>query len=262
LTSTRAKKEIKRLQDLAAPADPSAAAPAETGDEPAPQAIHVARALAPADATAVGYMDWAQLFAGGYEGGKAMLALMGGRLELPFDPTLLPEAELFTQFYEPSFYWTRVGQDGVYSRGESSIGPEAALGILGAAGLASFIVKDAIGPKPPQASSPPKAVEAPLEPAVLEPEAQLEATRKTLRFLATRLAVYKLEAKRYPARLEDLLLPTASFPRGFLDGRELPRDSWKNAFSYSATADGSDYRLWSMGPDGVDQSGEGDDLVN
>lgn len=263
LTSTRAKKEIKRLQDLAAPAEPSGAeAPAESGDEPAPQSIHVARALAPSDATAVGYMDWAQLFAGAYKGGKALLALMGGGLDLPFDPLLLPEAELFTQFYEPSFYWTRVGEDGVYSRGESSIGPEALLGAIGAAGLGAAVAGGIVKPPLPPQAAPPKAIEAPAEPVVLGPEAQLEATRETLRFLATRLAVYKLEVKRYPSRLEDLLLPTTSFPRGFLDGRELPRDAWKNAFSFSASADGSAYRLWSMGPDGVDQSGEGDDLVN
>ena len=264
LTSTRAKKEIKRLQDLAAPAEPSAAgAPPEDGAAPPLPEIHVVRSLAPPDATAVGYMDWAQLFAGAYDGGKAALALMGGGLDLPFDPVLLPEAELFTQFYEPSFYWTRVSEDAVYSRGESSIGPEALLGAIGIAGLAAVVVQEAIGVKPPPAvTTTPKVPETAAEPVVLEPAAQLEATRESLRFLATRLAVYKLEIKRYPARLDDLLLPTGSFPRGFLDGRELPRDAWKNSFSYSASADGSGYRLWSMGPDGVDQSGEGDDLVN
>ena len=262
LTSTRAKKEIKRLQDLAAPAEPSAAdVPPENGAGPLPPEIHVVRSLAPPDATAVGYMDWAQLFAGAYEGGKAALALMGGGLDLPFDPVLLPEAELFTQFYEPSIYWTRVSEEAVYSRGESSIGPEALLGVAGIAGLATVAIRGGVKP-PPAVTTTPKVVETVAEPAVLEPAAQLEATRESLRFLATRLAVYKLEVKRYPGRLEDLLLPTGSYPRGFLDGRELPRDAWKNAFSYSASADGSGYRLWSLGPDGVDQSGEGDDLVN
>lgn len=264
LTSQRAKKEIKRLQDLAAPAEPTAAeAPAENGAEPAPPAIHVVRSLAPSDATAVGYMDWAQLFGGAYDGGKALLALMGGGLNLPFDPMLLPEGELFTQFYEPSFSWTRVSEDAVYSRGESSLGPEAVLGVIGIGGVAALAVQEVIGSKPaPQPTSTAKVVETVAEPVALDPAAQLDATRESLRFLATRLAVYKLEVKRYPGRLEDLLLPTGTFPRGFLDGRELPRDAWKNAFSYSASADGSGYRLWSMGPDGVDQSGEGDDLVN
>jgi hypothetical protein len=254
----RAKKEIARLQDLAAPA-----APAENGELPAPPAVHVVRSLVPADATAVGYMDWAQLFAGAYDGGKAMLAFMGGGLNLPFDPMLLPEGELFTQFYEPSFSWTRVSEDGVYSRSESSLGPEAVLGVMGIAGMAALAVQEVMSQRQaPEVASTAKVPETAAEPVVLEPAAQLEATRESLRFLATRLAVYKLDVKRYPARLDDLLLPTVSYPRGFLDGRELPRDAWKNTFSYSASADGSGYRLWSMGPDGVDQSGEGDDLVN
>jgi len=254
LTSTRAKKEIKRILDLADP------------DSTAPE-LHPAHAMAPGESTFVGYMDWAQLFDGVYNGAKGALALMGGQLELPFDITALPEADLFTRFYEPSVVWTQVRDDAIYSRSESSFGPETLLGIgglVGAGALGAQAFRSGqleLGETEIEVVEVDVEVESPEDP-VDPPIAQREQTLDTMRFLATRLAVYKLEAGRYPDRLEQLVEATESYPRGFLDGRELPLDAWQGPLSYSVTADGSGYKLWSKGPDGLDQSGEGDDLVN
>lgn len=249
LNSTRAKKEIKRIQSLSEP-----------GAEP--PASHPARALAPEEASMVGYMDWAALIAGAYDGGKAALAMFGGNLDLPVDTTLLPETELLTRYHRPSVYWTRVTDDAIYSRGESSFGPETLLGLgalvgVGAAGGA-LMQPGQPGPSGAQAT------EQHLEVHVVSEESPAELrdqTRKSLRFLATRLAVYKLESGGYPATLSVLVEPTSDYPRGFLDGRELPLDAWDNAFAYSVSDAGTGYRLWSLGPDGVDQDGQGDDLV-
>ena len=265
LSSSRAKKEIKRIQALSDdPSDPEAPGDAadagDTGEGAAP-AWHAARSLAPADATLVGYMDWTALFEGLYDGGKALLGFMGSGDRLPFDPTLLPDSELLTRFHQPSLYWTRVTEDAVYTRGESSFGPETLLGIAAVAGAGVFGARSMpMGPSgqaPFEGTVELEAQERPKEPS--PPERQ-EETRKTLRLLATRLAVYKLEAGRYPAELATLSQPTENYPRGFLDGRELPLDAWENPFSYSVEADGTGYRVWSRGPDGVDQSGGGDDL--
>ena len=248
LTSTRAKKEIKRVL---ASLEPDAE----------PVQLHAVRGVAPEDATMVAFMDWTQLFQGVYDGAKGALALMGGNLELPFDITLLPEAELFTSFYEPSYYWTQL-QDGVsYGRAESSFGPETVLG------LAGLIGGTAMGVRMQQSGMMPEPVVAEPETAEAEPDPMLPATlaretRDTLKFLATRLAVYRLEAGRYPASLDRLLEATDNYPRGFLDGEPLPVDAWGNGIGYDASLDGGSYRLWSYGPDGADQSGEGDDLVH
>lgn len=258
LSSTRAKKEIKRIQALS---DPSLAEASDDLDEDSEVSTgprwHAARSLAPADATLVGYMDWAALFEGAYDGAKAALGLMGGGERVPFDITLLPETELLTRFHQPSIYWTRLIEDAVYSHSESSFGPETLLGLAGLGGAAAIGARAMQNPTPePPVAEPVSAAEPAPSPRELQ-----EETRKTLRFLGTRLAVYKLESGRYPTELAALSAPTSNYPRGFLDGREVPVDAWQNPFSYSAEGDGGSYQLWSRGPDGVDQAGQGDDLL-
>jgi hypothetical protein len=56
--------------------------------------------------------------------------------------------------------------------------------------------------------------------------------------------------------------PTANYPDGFLGKEGLPKDGWGRAFQYTVLENGARYRLWSTGPDGVDQQGAGDDLVS
>ena len=54
--------------------------------------------------------------------------------------------------------------------------------------------------------------------------------------------------------------PTESYPRGFLDGPSLPADGWGRPYVYAVDEGGAGYRLRSVGADGVDQGGEGDDV--
>ena len=86
-------------------------------------------------------------------------------------------------------------------------------------------------------------------------------TLHVLRELKTGIAVYRSQNGRVPARLEQLLEPTDAFPKGFLSSSEVPRDAWKHAFVYSAEPDGKKYKLRSLGPDGIDQQGGGDDVL-
>ena len=255
LTSLRAKKEIKRLT-----AEPGPLHPLFSG-------------ALPEGVTAAAYMDWGTLGEGVYTAGRAMLSLVGMGGELPFDLTLLPEAEIFTHFFEPTIAWSRWEADAVHTHLESSFGPETlggvvAGGVLVAAAMANNVVPqltsasqsqsdqgtevelEVVEHKSSQASSP-------KQPAGPAPG----STKKTLGFLTTRLVVFKLEKSRYPAKLEALLEPTENYPRGFLGATELPTDEWGRAFVYKASEDGSSYKLWSIGADGADQAGEGDDLT-
>jgi len=240
LTSLRAKKEIKRLTE-------------EPGGLHPLFAEHV-----PEDATAAWYVDWPALTDGIYGAGRAMLALMGGGEGLPFDPALLPESQLFTHFFQPTFAWSRRTDAGVHTRLESSFGPETVVGIAGLAFAGTAVAKQAFAT--PEVSEEVVVEETPAPPPT-ETEDLAASTRETLRYLATRLAVYRLEAERYPAELDDLLAPTENYPRGFLDAETLPTDAWERPFRYTVTEDGAAFRLWSTGPDGVDQSGGGDDLT-
>jgi hypothetical protein len=80
--------------------------------------------------------------------------------------------------------------------------------------------------------------------------------------LETFLAVYRVETGTYPASLDTLLLPTQNYPKGFVGTNALPKDGWGRAFKYAQKEAGNSYRIWSAGPDGVDQDGKGDDVEN
>ena len=58
----------------------------------------------------------------------------------------------------------------------------------------------------------------------------------------------------------DLLRGTDSFPDGFLPGGKVPQDGWGRELHYERAPDGSGYALRSLGPDGIDQQGAGDDV--
>jgi len=220
----------------------------------------------PADAVAVGYADWGALIGGVYNAARSflpMVAQMAGP-EFPFDPTDLPEAELITKHFQPSISWRRRVEGGLYAYSESSFGPEIALALIGAGvggALAIRTMSEAEDPMIIEVDPPEEPV---LGDAVEEKPAagdEAERTRAALMDVKLALVVYHGDQGRYPATLDALLLPTASFPQGFLGGEALPADGWGRALRYRPGADGGDFALWSKGPDGVDQDGAGDDLV-
>jgi hypothetical protein len=239
LNSTRASKEVKRA----------------LGEEGAPHRLTKLEKPPPAEATTIGYMDWGSLFDGLYAGGRSALGLIGANAQLPFDvnkvSASLPEAKALTRFYQPTILWTRPIEGGSYTHWESSFGPEtwASLAVLGIEGY--------YGARQLQGGA-----SATTAPVVVDPQAEnVQATRASLDYLATRLAVFQLDQGHWPKKLDDLAQPTTNYPGGFLDGRALPADAWKHAFVYELAGDGAHYRLWSIGADGVDASGKGDDLV-
>src|SRR6185436_16717382 len=84
-------------------------------------------------------------------------------------------------------------------------------------------------------------------PVAVDPQADnIQATRASLDYLATRLAVFQLDQGRWPKKLDELAQATTNYPSGFLDGKALPADAWKHAFVYELAADGAHYRLWSL----------------
>jgi hypothetical protein len=239
LTSLRAKREIKR---------------ALKGElEPHPLTSGPYRP--PVEATAFAYLDWQTLLNGIYEsarGAVGLMAAMGG--ELPIDATALPEGTVFTRFFEPTMMWYRPTERGLRAHVESSFGPEALLGLTSVGAGAFLGVRGGA-----------RAMQAP-EPVVVDAEwggpevsSELAATHDALSYLASRLKEHELEQKRFPSTLAELAQPTQHHPRGFLDGAELPKDGWGRAIEYALGEDG--YTLWSLGPDGVDQRGAGDDIL-
>lgn len=255
LQTVRARKEIKRLLGE---------------EENAAHPLWSAPAQPPADATTVGYMDWGTLFNGIYKQVRMVAGIAAASGESGFDSSKLPEADAITRFYKPTIVWTKAVEIGQYSHWESSFGPETWLGLAALGGVVAVGIQELREhPSPPPTESEERTVEVrksstvepPLPPVPPKPLGSREATVTSARLasLRTAIAVYEAEKGGPPAKLEELLIPTASFPQGFLKERTLPVDGWGRAFGYARDGGGS-YRLWSCGPDGVDQKGAGDDL--
>jgi hypothetical protein len=85
-------------------------------------------------------------------------------------------------------------------------------------------------------------------------------TLDRLREIKIAIVLFKSEHGRYPKELSELLKPTETFPEGFLEGGAVTPDGWGTAFHYSLSDDGTSFRIWSSGPDRVNQGGDGDDV--
>jgi hypothetical protein len=206
-----------------------------------------------------GRTDWGMILGGLYDSLRGFLPLieqgLGG--EMPFEIEDMPRGSVFAEYFQPTVSWRRRTAGGVYEYKKSSFGPEVP-------GALCALVLAAIG-----TSGDTVRVESQLEPvpqAGFEHEAGSEASRESqtigrLRDLKLRIVVYKGEVGRYPAALSNLMDSTPNFPNGFLDGGEQPSDAWGGSFEYSSGNDGASYRLWSKGPNGLDEGGGGDDLA-
>ena len=255
LNSTHIKKEIKRA----------------LGEETGIHVIATEAQRPPADAVTCGYMDWAALLNGAYEGGRGLLGLMGGAGPVPIDASKLPEPSVFTHFYRPTTFYSRTIPNGTYLRNESSFGPETWGSLIGMGLMAGFATSTTEPDESIEMMDDEEgAMTAPDgEPAVRvtvadtrASSAQATQTREALRQVATAIAVHQMDVGKYPAKLDTLLISTANYPSGFLKQGALPKDGWGHAFAFELLDAGARYRLWSFGADGLDQKGGGDDIVS
>ena len=250
LSPTIARSEVKRLLDE---------------KEARPHALaNLAANGVPADAFEASTMDWGGFIGGLWDQARGLIPMLAQGGAEPVDLTLLPtSADLFGGF-QPTVSWSRrVPQEGratlVHARNESSFGPETPLMMAGMMYLG-------VGAGASRAEKPP-AVETlstqpttPVVPAEQAAAETLTRTNKALRAVKTALAVHKSQAGRFANTLDELLVGTEAFPEGFLSDKKLPLDGWNRALVYRVAEDGKSYELRSFGPDGIDQSGGGDDV--
>jgi general secretion pathway protein G len=91
------------------------------------------------------------------------------------------------------------------------------------------------------------------------------ATKMGLNSTETAVAEFEFIYSRYPESLEELLHPPESDfggePPEFFD--TFPTDGWQHRLIYNQPAElgGRHYDLYSMGGNGVDDRGQGDDIV-
>jgi hypothetical protein len=196
--------------------------------------------------------DWGGLLASIYEGARGLLPMVAD--SLPFAPEDLPSPEVFTRHLRPTVSWSRVVDGGVHTHTESSLGPELSW-ILGAGSVGAALTFFDLGG---EADFEDRAREL-RDDDLLDPA---ELTRANLDVVRMGLQVHVAAKGRYPARLEELRQSVEGFPEGILRPEQELLDGWGHPLHYEADAEGATYRLWSVGPDGVEQFGEGDDILD
>jgi general secretion pathway protein G len=89
-------------------------------------------------------------------------------------------------------------------------------------------------------------------------KARVTGTRSNLKSVKSAIDMYKIDIGKYPTKLRDLV----EKPReesaakkwqktGYLEGGEVPKDSWGEEFQYKVTSGGKNpYELYSYGPKG------------
>ncbi|MBK7878731.1 MAG: type II secretion system protein GspG [Planctomycetes bacterium] len=274
LSPTHARSEIQRFEKQRA-----------AKDEPELHFL-AAPGRIPADAVEASSLDWAGLFGKLYDVARGFAPMLAQGEALPFDPATLPSSSSFTRFFQPSFSWTKRHEHGLYTYSESSFGLETpvtiaaviagisrtqggdAAGLLGGGALGQRASgggrgqHESIGKATPDTAAGAKAPAngKPIGSVPVKDEAR-EKTLAALRAVKTGIAVYRSQSGRAPEKLADLLVGTENFPKGFLDPQSVPKDAWSRELRYAPDAQGPKYKLWSIGPDGVDQDGAGDDVL-
>ncbi|MFH0945141.1 MAG: type II secretion system protein GspG [Planctomycetota bacterium] len=180
---------------------------------------------------------------------------MAADFELPVDIALLPTQETITNHLYGALSFSMDGKNGTVYESYGPIGGEVlGLAIVGAAGVGAIVSVTSLEQRSERASS-----KAPDTATYSEEETPSDQVRYDLSNLKTGVTIYKLQQGSLPETLAQLLEPSEAYPQGCLGREDLPVDPWGNGYSYKTTASG--YILWSLGPNGVDEGGQGDDIA-
>ena len=236
LSSTHVKRELKRLFG-AEPPDPTAVDPWKNASLAIPEGAHAAF-----------FMDWGEQISGLVSLAKALGPMAGD--QLPIDLSILPDGETFVQHFRPTVHFQVPREGGTYRYHEASFGPETWL-----LPLAGFTSSQSVGPV--------AADGFPLDEnqsasGVVDVDTGF-ATQIALQQVRAAVSIYQVDRGTLPADLAALLGSSDAFPNGYLAGGELPTDGWGRALVYSL-GEGDTYTLYSVGPNGLDESGGGDDV--
>jgi hypothetical protein len=203
------------------------------------------------DVEAFAYSDLAETFGSTYGMlvGTAQMFPMGD--EIPLDMSKVPPANTISQHLMQTYSGAYSGQGGLkVSRSVSQFQLTDFLPL--------FMVAGAIVAGTQVPGLAPAEIEVKVDPA--------EKARTDLRELKASITVYKISAQGYPESLADLLIPLGTdFPQGAYPHGELPVDPWGNSYRYAMEMHTKKRRmmpkLWSIGLNGIDESGEGDDIL-
>lgn len=182
---------------------------------------------------------------------------MGGDM-VPVDLSNLPSTAPLAKHVRPTFHAQGVDEKGRWILHEASFGPETWLALTGAVTQAMRAMMTVTSEFADPSTIAPAGVPLGGGAGGAGP---VQRTNDSLSDLRVGITIYEISIGQSPETLDALLTKTADFPQGFLDTEALPTDGWGNAFLYERQSE-NQFRLWSAGPNGVDEKGAGDDLVS
>jgi general secretion pathway protein G len=212
--------------------------------------------------TELSYGDTAANFENGYgqltQVLSMVLAMQSGLMqELPLDISMLPTAEAISKhLFGTVTIGYSTGQNGHVTVTRGPFGAETVVAVAGGAAAVAALV----GVRADQAAAARNAAATAHreEKKAGDPSDRAKAD---LADLSTAITVFTIENGKPPATLDELVKPTTDYPNGMLNGAtKLPTDPWGHAYSYK-TQGAEGYVIWSFGPNGVDDGGASDDVV-
>lgn len=248
---THAKREVRRVAKLL-----------KAGEE---AALHegFAQLEVAEGASMVTFADWPMFFGNLYTQLRALAPMLGGLagggqdLPLPFKLDSLPDMELLTRHFRPSTRYSVVSGGGRLDVTESSIGPEVGVLSVLSLGVSPFLMRSTVPSYEEDEWIESELMVAPAGAPASEQSELAVATEASMMSISVAVKMYQLDhGGSPPADLAELQKAEGGKPAYLL---ELARDGWGREFKYSV--DGDTYKLWSMGANGIDESGQGDDLL-
>jgi len=204
--------------------------------------------------------------------GATMLPMMAMGMEqngvkLPFDLDKFPSPDPFVRNLRPTETFAAFRDDSLVWESTGSFGLAEVFTLGGAvASTLPIWVAARGGMNGSPGSAPPPQPAAPIEHEAEEesaPDANLTAARSELKRLETGILVFQLEVGRYPGDLAEIVRPGENYPHGYLPqpARGIVPDPWGHDYVYLPPSGNGSYLLYSMGPNGQDEGGKGDDVT-
>ena len=183
-------------------------------------------------------------------------------MDLPFQLEALPDMTVLTRHFRPSARYSLALEGGRMDVTESSIGPEVSMlmGIAAIGGASVFGASAGFDGAGDEWDDEEMVIEFAGQP--LESEEGVEPgptgqTQSSLMGLSMGIQMFQVQNEgKAPASLAELQGGGPSEPGTI---KELPSDGWGRGFKYSN--EGGKVRIWSIGANGIDENGEGDDLL-
>jgi len=153
----------------------------------------------------------------------------------------MPDPNLIARHFAPSVEIQTRSERCVHYESRSSVGPESLIGVTLGVGLVAAQVVPPIMASFGQAK-----------------RAQCAAD---LNSLNSAVMMYAMKnGGEFPDSLVRLVEPDAN-GRRYLQQTIVPKDPWGTTYQYSPAEGASEHSLWSCGPDGIDNQGQGDDIT-